>query len=678
MTNQIYHNGSGVAAGDVDGDGLCDLYFGRLEGGNALYRNQGDWRFEDATAAAGVACPDLHTTGVGFADIDGDGDLDLLVNALGRGTSCFTNDGKGHFTEVTAASEFERSRGSTSFALADIDGDGDLDLYVANYRNHSLGDEPDTRFKLKTVDRRLIITSVDGRPVTEPELVGRFSVDPAAGVLEHGQPDVLYRNDGHGRFTPVPWTDGCFLDEDGKPVAVPYDWGLSVMFRDLNGDRAPDIYVCNDLHSPDRIWINSGDGRFRALPRLALRHTSRFSMGVDVADLNRDGHDEIFVLDMLSRSHQRRLVQVGLRISTELSNGQIDNRPQYMRNTLFLNRGDGTYAEIAQAAGLQASEWSWTPVFLDVDLDGFEDLLVCNGHLRDAQNLDVTRRIAAIKAGQKLSRLEKLKLEQMFPRLETPNCAFRNSGNLTFEEVGAEWGFDLTGISQGMALADLDNDGDLDVVLNNLNAPAALLRNDSPAPRVVVRLRGVPPNTRGIGARIKVTGGPVPQSQEMICGGRYLSCDDTLRVFAAGALTNRLTIEVVWRSGQTSTVRDAQANHIYELDEAQATEMDHAARSTQHAAAEPFFADVSALLQHTHYEAEFDDAEQQPLLPRALSRLGPGVAWCDLNEDGWDDLVIGSGRGGRLRVWLNNGRGGFGVLVVPAWSGAAGDDQTGV
>ncbi|PYJ97153.1 MAG: hypothetical protein DME23_16985, partial [Verrucomicrobia bacterium] len=675
LTNRNLLSGSGVAAGDVDGDGRVDLYFCGLDNPNALYRNLGQWKFEDITASAGVACAGQYSTGAVLADIDGDGDLDLLVNALGGGTRLFLNDGQGHFTESTDSGLIRR-QGSMSMALADVDGNGTLDLYVANFRAETIRDEPTTKFHGQLVEGRPVITAVNDRPATLPDYTNRFVLTPSGNVLEFGEPDVLYLNDGRGHFQPRSYTDGSFLDEDGVPLTdPPRDWGLAAQFHDLDDDGAPDIYVCNDLFTPDRIWINDGQGKFRALPRLALRNTSTFSMGVDFADIDRDGYVDFFVVDMLSRDHQKRHVQVSESNPTPLPVGLIDIRPQVLRNNLQINRGDGTFAEATYYAGLEASEWSWGPIFLDVDLDGFEDILVTNGQLRDFQNIDMANRIEALRAAGKLTRPEWLKLLRSYPSLVTAKVIFRNRGNRTFEEKGAEWGFSTPGISQGTCLADLDGDGDLDVVVNNLNGAAGLYRNESNAPRVAVRLKGQAPNTRGIGAKIWLYGGAVPvQSQEMICGGRYLSGDDAMRVFATGSLSNEMRIEVRWRSGRRSVVNGVKANRLYELEEAGAEpanstpsskETPNSQLPTSNSETKPVFEDVSGLIGHVHHEEPYNDFERQPLLPRKLSQLGPGVGWYDVDEDGWEDLIIGSGRGGRLAVYRNDGRGGF-----KPWAGA--------
>jgi hypothetical protein len=648
--NRIYEIGSGVALGDVDGDGWCDIYFCRLEGDNVLYRNLGDWKFEDITAAAGVACPNQYSTGAVFADIDGDGDLDLLVNAIGKGTRAFLNDGKGHFTELTA-SRLVRRFGSASMALADIDGDGDLDLYVTNYRTDTYKDRPPgLNVEGRMENGKLVVSPAD-------RFVPLMQRSGGLEVFELGERDFLYLNDGSGKFAPVSWTNGAFTDTDGKPLAEPpKDWGLSVMFRDMDADGTPDLYICNDFfYSPDRVWMNKQGGGFKAIAPTALRNMSLASMAVDFADINRDGFDDFIVVDMLSRDHtyrqrQRPNMMKGLVVTP---NEDPNFRPEVPRNTLFLNRGDGTYAEIAQLSGLAATEWSWGAVFLDVDLDGFEDLLIANGNSHDVQDADAIAQIDQVRDSetpvQRLSR---------FPLLETENLAFRNRGDLTFEEAGQKWGFNLRGISHGMALADLDNDGDLDVVINNMNIPAAIYRNDTTAPRVAVRLKGMAPNSAGIGGKVRVFGGPVTQSQEIISGGRYLSSDDAERTFAAGSLTNQLRIEVNWRSGKTSLLEGAQGNRIYEIQESAARP---AAPLTNRvtASATSMFEDVSQLLQHTNVDESFDDFSFQPLLPRKLSSSGPSVAWIDYNRDGFQDLIIAGGRSGKLALFKNNGHGGF-------------------
>jgi hypothetical protein len=688
--NRILENGSGVALGDVDGDGRCDIYFCALEGGDVLYRNLGDWKFTDITASAGVACQGQYSTGAVFADVDGDGDLDLLVNSIGGGTRLFLNDGRGHFTEAKD-SGLVRQFGATSMALADIDGDGDLDLYVTNYRT--------TNFKDGPPDGKADVKVVDGRVTVKPE--DRFTAflvknGTAVSVVEKGEPDILYLNDGKGHFTPVSWTGGAFLDEGGKPLAEPpREWGLSVMLRDINGDGWPDIYVCNDfILSRDRVWLNDGAGHFRAMPPLTLRNMSMSSMSVDFADINRDGHDDFFVADMLSRRHTLRQTQRAnlLRDVMELPTGDLNYAPEVLKNTLFLNRGDGTYAEIAQLSGVNASEWSWSAIFLDVDLDGYEDLLITTGNNHDVLDADATRRLAA-QGGPKGGK----PALHYFPKLETGKLAFRNRGDLTFQDASAAWGFDATGIAHGMALADLDGDGDLDVVVNNFSHPAGVYRNDSLAPRLAVRLKGPSKNRDGIGAVVRISGGPVPQSQQMICGGRYLSGDETMRVFAAGALTNELTIDVHWRDGKTSVVRGAKPGRLYEIDEAGATEAparnseDRRQIAEHHGATpgdskpntsspplkpQPLFEDVSRLISHTHEDEPFDDFARQPLLPNRLSNLGPGVTWFDMDGDGWEDLIIAGGRGGRLAVFKNAHGTGFARDAASAFAASLARDQT--
>jgi enediyne biosynthesis protein E4 len=677
-SNRVLFNGSGVAVGDFDKDGLPDIYFGSLQGRNTLYKNLGGWKFKDVTQGSGIVCTNQNYRGAVFADVNGDTWLDLLITTTGSGVLCFTNDGSGKFADATAFAGTGSRHGSVTLALADVDGNGTLDVYVCNNRIDDIRDRG-----------QVDVQMLRGQYIIPPHLKDRLVVVNGQ-VIEYGEPDALYLNDGKGRFTPISWTSGAFLDEDGKPlVDAPRDWGLTATFRDMNGDGLPDLYVCNDYWTPDRIWLGDGKGHFRAIDKLALRHTSASSMGVDFADLNRSGHMDFLVVDMLSRDHRLRKRQTLAQRPVASTVGVIDDRPQIMRNTLMQNRGDGTFADIADFAGLPASEWAWQPIFLDVDLDGYEDVFITTGHNKDVQDLDAAAAIRAnphprpkgggiveyqgkMMTAHEAFITEKLLNSRYYPRLDTPIVAFHNRGQYRFEEKTDEWGLNTPGVHHGAAVADFDGDGDLDMVVNNLGTSAGIYRNTTAAPRVAVRLKGSSPNTQGIGAKIKLLGGAVPmQSQEVVSGGRYMSGSDPMLVFAAGESASNMMIEVTWRNGEFSRIQGVAANRVYEIEESSAVviKLERAAEPI------PLFKDVSAALGHTHFEQSFDDYARQPLLPFKLSQLGPGVAWCDLDDDGHDDLVIGSGRGGALSAFRGDGKGRFTKTELSA---ALPDDTAGI
>ncbi len=661
LTNINLMNGSGVALGDMDGDGWCDIYLCNMAGTNALYKNLGNWTFKDVTAEAGAACLGQTSTGAVFADLDGDGDLDLLVTAMGGPNACLINDGAGRFTDKTAEAGLLSKWGSNSMALGDLDGNGTLDLYVCNYGVNSI---------LRSGGSMSVGTNAKGEPIVMGRNSKRLKI--INGVLfELGEPGQLYLNDGRAHFTPVRWAEQ-FVDEQGQPVPEsPWDQGLSVTFRDLNEDGSLDIYVCADSFTPDRIWLNDGHGKFRAAPTSSIRKTSYFNMGVDVGDLDRDGHDDLFTVDMMSRTHLKRFTQhSGMHAQPNVP-GDINTRFQVRRNALLMGDGRGNFTEIANYAGLAATDWTWSCIFVDVDLDGWEDVLVTNGFEHDMDDTDALGEI------QKLGKLPLGAMRRTllkYPKLTTPNYAFRNQQDRTFKETGASWGFDSTAISHGMALADLDNDGDLDAVVNCMNSAALIYQNTSSAPRVAVRLKGLAPNTQGIGARIEVAGGPVAQSQVIIAGGHYVSGSQAERVFAAGSATNVLTIKVKWPNGKTSEISGVAANTRCCISEP--ASVGETAKSAS-APTQAIYENAQPALGHVHQENDFDDFLRQHSLPRKLSQTGPALAVCDLNQDGLDDLIVGAGNGGRGAVFLND-HGALKPAAAPPWDQPATADDTAI
>jgi hypothetical protein len=656
IQNRQLAQGAGVCLSDIDADGRQDVFLARTVGPSALYRNLGGWRFEEIAERAGVAAPNRLSTGCAFADVDGDHDADLILLSLGGPNAVFENDGQGRFSEQSAG--LTDSAGSMTIAVADVDGDGDLDLYVANNKAYTALDRMSPQERaFDRVTRKLGPNryEVRERYRRDYKLVDRADLG-GISLIQRADPDFFFLNDGKGQFVREPLArNPRFRDENGAPLREEReDFGLAAIFADLNGDGAPDLYVANDFEDPDQFWLNDGRGRFRLAPWYALRATSNSGMAVAVGDVNRDGYPDLFEVDMLSADTRRLKTQIPTHTAVAKQPGSGDDRPQMQRNTLQLNRGDGTFAEVARYAGVGRSGWSWSTVFLDVDLDGWEDILIGTGHVHDVMDGDTQYRLR-----RTLGQIDWRRMLFEYPPLKLPNMAFRNRGDLTFEDASKRWRFDVgNDISHGMALADLDGDGDLDVVINRLGQPAAVLRNDATAPRVSVRLRGAGPNTAGVGSKVRVLGGRVPlQESEVIAGGLYLSSSDASLTFATGTAT-RVRIEVDWRDGRHSVIDSAAPNREYEISPnvPPLPFRERGSGGEDNGTARALFQDISDQLGgHTHVEPYFDDYRRQPLLPNSFSQLGPGVAWQDYDGDGKEDLIVGAGRTGRIAFFHNTG-----------------------
>ncbi|MFO1457947.1 MAG: VCBS repeat-containing protein [Verrucomicrobiota bacterium] len=663
LTNQMLLDGSGVALGDVDGDGKLDIFLAATTGGSQLWRNDGAWHFHDITATSFPSRTALlsgDVTGAAFADLNGDGHPDLVLNTHADGVRVLLNDGRGVFQVLP----FQQSsaRGGHSLALADVDGDGWVDLYVCNYRERALMDMPSARATFSGVGLNRRVATLDGRPTTAPDLTNRFVVNAAGGLDEMGEVDVLYRNVRGTNFVEIPWVGGAFLDEDGTPLSEPpRDWGLAAQFCDVNGDGRPDLYVCNDFQTPDRFWINEGTPgsvRFRLVGRSVVRHTSLFSMGVDFGDINRDGRPDFVVVDMLSPDPVRRLTMLDGTPTVPVNAQDPLSRPQSDANTMFLQRADGSFSEVAAFAGVTATDWSWTPAFVDVDLDGWLDLLVSAGQERGSRDLDVAEHMKVFRKAGLRTDAQIFRERQKFPRLPARLQAYRNLGPRgngavpVFDDVGNSWGLDTLGVSHGMALGDLDGDGDADLVVNFLNDPVGLYRNTAPGPRLEVSLTGRPPNTGAVGACLRFGWGadPVvafreyPQSAQITAGGRYLSSDGPTRTFACPGEGTGL-LEIRWPSGTVSTLRGLAANQRVEVAEPAGPSEGVAVEIPKTPPRLRFDSRPTEVLSAPSLE---DDFAVQPLLPRRQITRTPVLAWAEEGKVG-GKLWIGGASGQSVR-----------------------------
>lgn len=623
-----YYNGGGVAAGDIDNDGLPDLYFTSNLGRDRLYRNKGNYRFEDITEQAGVSGPTGWTSGVTMADVNGDGRLDIYVSAVNhltmRGRNVlYINNGNRTFTDRTDEYGLGHAGYSTQAAFFDYDVDGDLDMYLLNHSTHT--------------ERGIS---------TRPQRAARHAL---AG-------DRLFRNDDN-RFVDVSEAAGIYGGVEG--------YGLGVITSDFNLDGCPDIFVGNDFQENDFFYINNCDGTFTESIGSALAHTSRFSMGVDAADFNNDLRPDLITVDMLPE--EERILKTSANaegFNVYEMKVKAGYHPQYARNTLQLNRGLGHFSDIAYLAGVYATDWSWAPLFADLDNDGWKDLFITNGIYRRPNDLDYINYVGneAIQASLEQGiTAENLSLLKKMPQVPLAKYAYRNNGDLTFSNHSKAWGLADRGFSNGAVYVDLNNSGALDLVVNNVNAPASVYRNRARELNghhyLAVTLRGAAGNRAGIGAKVIIRHGARSQLQELMPTRGFQSAVDPRLHFGVGASTRIDSLLVVWPDRRFQVLTHVPADQLLTLSQENASGEYVFPRPHADSA---LFADVTdvAGVDFKHQENAFFDYNREPFIPHRISTEGPALAVADVNGDSLDDFYIGGAKhqAGRLYLQQRDGR----------------------
>ena len=631
ILNYIYfYNGAGVAAADFNGDGWQDLYFTSNQGADHLYLNNGDWVFERVDAAAGIRNEEGWTTGVSVADVNADGRLDIYVSKLdghlgitGHNKLYINqgNDANGipQFLEQAELFGLDFRGYSTQANFFDYDLDGDLDLFLLNHSTN-----PNQNYG-------------NGRRRSVPD---------------HTSGDKLFEN-RNGQFVDVSQQAGIFQSKFG--------YGLGVSVGDLNNDGWPDIYITNDFYENDYLYINRGDGAFDEVIHTTdgtIGHTSHFAMGKDIGDVNNDGWNDIVALDMLPED----LVTYkssGMEFSYPIYANYIRNgyAHQYMQNTLQLNGGGNHFSEIGYLSGIAASEWSWSPLLADFDLDGMADLFISNGILGATNDMDFISFIANEEIQRSLSKgVEEQDLEfiKSIPPKKVPNYFYRNSGGLQFEDVGEKWSNGQATYSNGAVRVDLDNDGDLDLVVNNVNAPASLLENTAELRFedrhwLKVRLSGDSLNPFGVGSRISLYQSGKVQTRELFPVRGYLSTQPHLLHFGLGN-EEIDSVSIRWPDGGSQTLYAVQPDQELELvyDKSRLNYTDQVDPNPSNSEADKPFIDF------VHKDNTSLEFNRDPLVPYALSNEGPCLSVADINADGRDDLFIGGGKGQPAALWTQS------------------------
>ncbi len=640
---EYFYNGGGVAIGDLNSDGLQDIYLSSNLGDNKLYLNKGGMKFQDITAPANVkARPGPWKTGVTIADVNGDGKPDIYVCYSGklppakRANQLFINAGNDangipKFNEEANEYGLADSGFSTQGYFFDYDRDGDLDMLLLSHNPDNLPilDEASTDDLLK-------------KP------------DPNVGIK-------LYKNTNNhfSNITPKAGISNSALT-----------YGLGAAIADINGDGWQDIYISNDYGVPDYLYINNKNGTFTNNLESGMGHISHFSMGNNVSDINNDGLPDIFTLDMLPEDNRRQKLLFAPdnyeKLDLSLRSGFYY---QYMRNMLQLNNGDGTFSEIGQLSGISNTDWSWAPLFADYDNDGWKDLYITNGYLRDFTNMDFMKYMNDfVQSKGRLKKEEVLELIQKMPSSNIRNYLFKNNGDLSFTDAGKLWGTDTVSNSNGAAYADLDNDGDLDLVVNNVNLPAFIFRNDAEKQTqnhyLKIKLKSAGKNTDGVGAKVFLYNKNQKQYEEQMPERGFQSTVSEVLHFGLGKDTLVDSLKIVWLSGKEQVLKNIKTNQLITLNEQDANKKFQIPRPVK-----SIFEATKSPINFHDAVTNINDFKRQPLMVNPLSFSGPCLIKGDVNGDGLDDVYAGGANGQSGALYIQQKDKGFIQKPQPAFDG---------
>ncbi|WP_290476531.1 MULTISPECIES: VCBS repeat-containing protein [unclassified Leeuwenhoekiella] len=634
ILNYLYfYNGAGTAIADFNNDGLEDIYFTGNQVSDKLYLNQGSFKFKDISAEAGITNNNWNT-GVTAVDINADGLLDIYICTVSghldlKGhNKLYINqgikDGIPQFKEESEKYGLDYHGLSTQAAFFDYDLDGDLDVYVLNHSVH-----PNSNY-------------------------GRANIRRVSDSLTG---DRLYKND-NGYFTDVTSSAGILNSKIG--------YGLGVSVSDLNNDNYPDLYIANDFFENDYIYLNNRDGSFTEVntTKNLLGHTSHFSMGSAIADINNDRNPDILSLDMLPQNLEV-LKASGTEYTYPIYQNQLRNGYdyQFMQNALQLNLGGERFSEIAFQSGIAATEWSWSPLAADFDNDGFKDLYIANGILGATNDMDfvsfISNESIQKRLGKTMSEAE-LEFIKQLPQTHVPNYAYKNNGDGTFRDVTQSWTANSPSFSNGASYADLDNDGDLDIVVNNINAKAFILENKTTNPGIQVRFKGEKNNTYGIGAKLTAFSGDTVQFFENYTTTGFMSAVPPSVLIGLGNASQIDSLLVTWPSGKTQALKNIKTNLLVEEKNAQ-----------ENPSPKPFekpeisWVQDSLTLNFTHKDGASIEFSRDPLVPYAGTNTGPQIASTDLNQDGLDDMIILGAKAQKTVLFFQNKDGSFTEAFLP-------------